>query len=129
MPTLNDQSMFERAPTVQRLLKGFPSRIEQVRSYLVARVVTKHENREFEELKAQYGKVLRCVESVNRTNGKTFNNLLLASSKLNDLLVDWEHSNRDDLTGLHVGPTCDEPEYLARLADAGEPKTVRAERR
>jgi hypothetical protein len=76
-----------RKPTVERMLKGFPSRLAHVTTLLGA-------TPEVRQAIEQFGTVKRCQGSYERTNGKTFFNLFQASARLNDQLLWLETETR-----------------------------------
>jgi hypothetical protein len=130
---ITDHSIIDRQPTVTRLLKGFPSRLAQAREFLSAQEDKRDARRRLKEIDLKYAKVKRCVTSWKRTNGKTVFNLILCSSKLNDLLIDVESAARLEAEAgppvLFLGPSCDDPEYLGRVAEDGRPGHFKEEKR
>lgn len=84
--------------TLSEWLKGFAARVEYIQK-LSPPAVTKRGDYDLDSvsISEQYAKVLRCVESVIRTNGKTARNLRVSAKKLNEMLVDAERALKEIL--------------------------------
>lgn len=81
--------------TVATWIKGFAARVDAVMRLAPPHITDG--GLDAVAIADQYHKVLRCIDSALRTNGKTVNNLRTASERLNTMLCNAEDELRETL--------------------------------
>jgi len=81
--------------TVANWIKGFAARVDAVQQLAPPQIT--EGGLDSVAIVDQYAKVLGCMDSALRTNGKTVNNLRTASEKLNTMLCRAEEELRREL--------------------------------
>jgi len=81
--------------TVAEWIKGFAARVDAIQRLAPPQVT--EGGLDSVGIVNQYAKVLGCLDSALRTNGKTVNNLRTASEKLNQMLCKAEDELRRTL--------------------------------
>lgn len=110
MPSVDEYrvGMFDMSRIVSSWLAGFPARVEAIEREL-------GQIRSVKEARKQFEIVTGAKANCDRNNGKTVNNLIMAASKLNDMLMALENDvryERDAIDTRWHQPGCPAESYM-----------------